>query len=347
MLGGSSCLNVLLYHRGTAEDYNTWASMANSDEWNANNVLPYFKKSEDNFRGSSEFHGVGGEYSVSQVRYENPLSKTYLEACKELNFMENNDFNDWSRSQEGVGRYDVNEKNGARCSAASGFLKPVMKRKNLKVVSSALVKKVNIQNKKTSGVDVEVNGRSFQVNLKNGGEVLLCGGAISSPHILMLSGVGPKNHLESHGIHCIENLPGVGQNLQDHPAAVVSFDVKPQHAGISSASKIRIPGTTLINPIVLMQWLLFRSGPLTSVGCDYGGFFKTDSSNKLPDLQMRFLAAKALSPDGMATYSKVSEMYGILQKQTKFNHASYSFVLFVVPSQHSKFRWIQFPIDCG
>jgi choline dehydrogenase-like flavoprotein len=304
-LGGSSCANVLLYHRGNANDYDSWAESTGDKDWSPENVLPYFKKSEDDFRGESKYHGAGGEYAVSDVRYQNPLSKTFLSACGENGYPSNDDFNNWSRSQEGYGRYQVAEKDGARCSAASGFLEPVVKRKNLNVVTAATVKKITFNGNEATGVDVMINGVNNHVGLSQGGEVLLTGGAISSPQILMLSGVGPQEHLAAHGIDVVHNLPGVGQNLQDHPATVVSYECSEGNKGVSVTSVIRIRGTTITNPRVALDWVLNRSGPLTSTGCDHGGFFKTKEDLASPDLQLRFLAAKALSADGMGTFTKV------------------------------------------
>ncbi|KAJ1403317.1 GMC oxidoreductase-domain-containing protein, partial [Ochromonadaceae sp. CCMP2298] len=304
LLGGSSSLNVLLYHRGDAKDYDKWAEIADDGSWGPDKVLPYFKKSEDDFRGESAYHGTGGELSVNQVQYQNPLSMTYLNACKEAGFPANDDFNDWSRPQEGYGRYQVTEKDGARCSAASGFLHPVLKRKNLDVVTSATVERVSFDGSKAVGVEVQVGGKSQRIQLAEGGEVLLTGGSINSPQLLMLSGIGPKAHLEAHGIKTLVDAPGVGKNLQDHPAAVVSYNTVAEHKGISVTSKIRIKGTKITNPRVLLQWKLFGKGPFTSTGCDHGGFFKTKEDLESPDLQMRFLAARALSPDGMGTFSQ-------------------------------------------
>eukprot|EP00600_Ochromonadales_sp_CCMP1393_P010029 CAMPEP_0174955208 /NCGR_PEP_ID=MMETSP0004_2-20121128/857_1 /TAXON_ID=420556 /ORGANISM="Ochromonas sp., Strain CCMP1393" /LENGTH=560 /DNA_ID=CAMNT_0016203117 /DNA_START=206 /DNA_END=1888 /DNA_ORIENTATION=- len=304
VLGGSSSLNVLLYHRGNAKDYEQWAEISGDESWGPEHVLPYFKKSEDDFRGESKYHGTGGELSVDEVQYQNELSKTYLRACGESGYTSNDDFNNWSRSQEGYGRYQVTEKNGARCSTASGFLKPALKRKNLDVLCGATVEKVNFDEVTANGVNVQVNGKSEVINLAEGGEVLLTGGSINSPQLLMLSGIGPKEHLEQHGIKPLVDLNGVGKNLQDHPAAVVSYETKPEHKGISVTSKIRVKGTKLTNPRVMLQWKLLGKGPFTSTGCDHGGFFKTNPDLESPDLQMRFLAAKALSPDGMGTFSK-------------------------------------------
>lgn len=316
MLGGSSCINVLLYHRGNAKDYEAWEEATGSKEWGPDKVLPFFKKSENDFRGESKYHGTGGEFTVSDVPYQNELSKAFLESCKEQNYPSNNDFNDWSKPQEGYGRYQVNEKNGKRVSSASGFLKPVLKkRKNLHVISNIFVNKINFDNNKEKAISIEaeIDKERYtiplnQVNSQNS-EVLLCAGAINSPQLLMLSGIGNSEELSKHSIPTVKNLPHVGQNLQDHPASVVSYSVKPQYEGISPSSQIRLKGTTLINPKAILQWFLFKKGPLTTVGCDHGGFFKTNQEVASPNVQLRFLAAKALSPDGMSTYSSVSALY--------------------------------------
>ena len=309
VLGGSSCANVLLYHRGNIDDYKQWAQLSGSDEWSPESVLPTFKKSQNDFRGPSDFHGIGGEYNVDEVRYQNPLARTFLEAAVAAGGDANDDFNNWSHSQEGYGRFQVNEKNGARCSAASGFLDPVLGRKNLRVKSDAQVNKITFdENKCATGIEYKnKKGQVKHVALAPGGEVLLAGGAIASPQILMLSGIGPQAELQKHGIDCVHDLPGVGQNLQDHPAAIISYKCSEGNEGVSVSSKIRIKGTTLTNPSVIAQWMIAGSGPLTSTGCDHGGFAKTQPGLTSPDLQMRFIAAQSLTADGMGTYTRFRE----------------------------------------
>lgn len=310
VLGGSSCTNVLLYNRGDKSDYEAWEKVTGDENWGPQGVLPYFKKHEDDYRGASMYHGVGGEFAVSEVNYQNPLSKVYLSACEEFNLPMNNDFNDWSRPQEGAGRYQVSEKNGARCSAASAFLEPALNRKNLEIRCKSQTNKILFDSSKTAtGVEYIKNGKKYTatLNTQGGGEVILTGGVINSPQILMLSGVGPKDHLAQHNIPLVHDSKGVGKNLQDHPACVVSYECCDGNEGVSVTSKIRIKGTTITNPKVIAQWLFKRTGPLTSTGCDHGGFFKTKSSLSSPDLQMRFLPAQAITPDGMGTFTKFRE----------------------------------------
>ena len=304
VLGGSSCANVLLYHRGNEEDYKKWADLTKSDEWSPESVLPYFKKSQHDFRGPSKYHGIGGEYAVSEVRYQNPLSATFLRGCADAGFVANDDFNNWSRDQSGYGRYQVSERNGERSSTSVEFLDPIKSRHNLAIMANSHVNRVTFSGDRADGIEI-AGGK--QVKLKAGGEVLLTGGAINSPQLLMLSGIGPKNHLEEKGIPCMKDVPGVGQNMQDHPAAIISYKCKEGNEGVSVTSKIRIKGTTMTNPKVILQWLLKREGPLTSTGCDHGGFFRTDDSLTSPDLQMRFISAQSLTADGMGTYTKFRE----------------------------------------
>lgn len=309
VLGGSSCTNVLLYNRGDKSDYEAWEKATGDKNWGPEGVLPYFKRSEDDHRGGSMYHGVGGEFSISDVNYQNPLSRTYLSACDEFGVPLNDDFNDWSRPQEGAGRYQVSEKNGVRCSAASAFLEPALSRKNLEISCSSQTSKILFDSSKSAiGVEYIKNGKKCMAKLnENGGEVLLTGGVVNSPQILMLSGVGPQAHLSQHNIPLVHDSIGVGKNLQDHPACVVSYECSDGNAGVSVTSKIRIKGTTITNPKVIAQWLFKKAGPLTSTGCDHGGFFKTKSTLTSPDLQMRFLPAQAITPDGMGTFTKFRE----------------------------------------
>lgn len=242
---------------------------------------------------------------MEEVRYQNPLSKTFLKVGEEYGLGSNDDFNNWSRPQTGVGRFSVSQEKGERCSGATAFLRKAMRRKNLTVKTGVMVRNIKFDGSKTaSGVTYDLmgddTGEVFDVPLKSGGEVIVCSGAIASPQLLMCSGIGPAEHLESHGIPVVSDCPGVGENLQDHPAAVVSF--KTPKRGVSVTSKLRLLGMT--NPFPILRWGLFKTGLLTSTGCDHGAFVKTSASDDQPDLQIRFLAAKALTPDGMTTFTR-------------------------------------------
>jgi choline dehydrogenase-like flavoprotein len=314
MLGGSSALNVLLYNRGDAHDFDKWETEFGCKGWMSNDVLPYFKCTQDDQTGLAsadpKHHRTGGEWSVDHVRYQNPLSKRFLEACKQLGLPVNQDFNNWSSKQEGAGRFTVSERNGSRCSAASALLAPAVddKKRSIRVLCGAPAQKILFAENgiTTTGVHFVAGDVDHVARLAPGGEVLLAGGAIHSPQLLMLSGIGPAAQLQKHDIDVIHDLPGVGENLQDHPASVVSYECPEAKRGVSVTSKLRIGGTSLPHPRPMLQWLLFGSGPLTSTGCDHGGFFRTAAAptdSPSPDLQMRFLAARAITADGMGTFT--------------------------------------------
>jgi len=303
VLGGSSCTNVCLHHRGSAQDYDDWGVPG----WKSSDVLPFFKASQKDMTGRSpEFHGTDGEWVMDEVRYQNPLSKRFLEVGEKAGLGTNDDYNNWSRPQDGVGRFQVSEINGERCTGANAFLTKALKRKNCEIRTGTMVRRINFDGSKTAkGVTYDLMGddtsKKFDAKLNEGGEVIVTSGAIASPQLLMCSGIGPADHLKDHGIPVVHDNPCVGKNLQDHPAAVVSFNSPIK--GISVTSKLRLFGFT--NPFPVLQWLLLKTGLLTSTGCDHGAFVRTSASVKgQPDLQVRFLAAKALGPDGMTTFSQ-------------------------------------------
>jgi len=275
--------------------------------WKAEDVLPFFKESQKDMTDRSpEFHGKDGDWVMDEVRYQNPLSKRFLEVGAKAGLGTNDDFNNWGRPQDGVGRFQVSEINGERCSGANAFLTKAMKNKNCKVRTGTMVRRINFDKSKTAtGVTYDLMGddttKAFEAKLNPGGEVIVTSGAIASPQLLMCSGIGPSQHLKDLGIPVVYDNPNVGENLQDHPAAVVSF--KTPKRGVSVTSKLRLFGMT--NPFPILQWLLFKTGLLTSTGCDHGAFVQTSASVKgQPDLQIRFLAARALGPDGMTTFSQ-------------------------------------------
>jgi len=302
VLGGSSCTNVLLHHRGSAQDYNDWKVPG----WSASDVLPFFKKSENDHTGrSSDYHGKGGEWSMDEVRYQNPLSKRFLEVGEAFGLGKNDDFNNWSRPQDGVGRFQVSELKGERCSGATAFLSKALKRRNFAIRSGVMARRITFNDGKiATGVDFDLMGddtmKTFSARLKPGGEVICACGAIASPQLLMCSGIGPASHLEEYGIPVVSDIPAVGKNLQDHPAAVVSF--KTPRKGVSVTSKLRFMGKP--NPLPVLKWFLFRTGIMTSTGCDHGAFVKTSAADSQPDLQIRFLPARAVTPDGMTSFTK-------------------------------------------
>ena len=283
-------------------DYDNW----NIPGWSSADLLPVFKsiENDETASGSEEFHGLGGEWSMDHVRYQNPLSKRFLEVSSAVGLVPNDDFNLWSRPQDGVGRFHVSQKNGSRCSGASAFLHNAIKRSGLTVRSGALVRRIVFDSTKTAtGVVYNMDDdtmESFEAHLKPGGEVLMTAGAIGSPQILMCSGIGPARHLRALGIPIIHDNPHVGDNLQDQPAAVVSFQTP--KAGVSMTSKLRLFGKP--NPFPMLLWLIWKKGLLTSVGCDHGAFVRVTPGVLQPDLQFRFIPSKALVPDDLTGFAK-------------------------------------------
>ena len=245
------------------------------------------------------------------VPYVNELSEAFLAACGELGYRRQLDFNDWSAPQDGFGRYKVTQRNGERCSAWNGYVEGTnaKKRPNLVHRLGAHVMRVNIEGSDdrhtlcASGVDYRNDeGEMVCAQLASGGEVLLAAGAVQTPQLLMLSGLGPRAELEPLGIDVRKDLPGVGRGLQDHPAVLVSYASK---KSVSVTDDIRWMGTGLTNPVTLLKWLLWGKGALTSVACEFGGFFRTSKEHTQPDLQVRFVAARALSADGISTLEKM------------------------------------------
>jgi choline dehydrogenase len=216
-LGGGSSINVMMYIRGNRSDYDHWNYLGN-DGWSYEEVLPYFKKSEDQQHGKSKYHGAGGPMAVCDLNPPNPVSLAFVEAGKQLGHPENKDFN--GAEQVGVGLYQVTAKDGKRVSTATAFLHPIEKeRENLTVITGARTRRILFENGRAVGVEYDFSlgpfTQTFQARAEN--EVIVSGGAVNSPKLLMLSGVGPADHLRSFGIPVVADLPGVGQNLQDHP----------------------------------------------------------------------------------------------------------------------------------
>jgi choline dehydrogenase-like flavoprotein len=277
VLGGSSSVNAMVYARGTAADYDRWAA-AGATGWSYNDVLPYFKRSEDQERGENEFHGTGGPLSVSDLRYKNPLSQMFVDAAQEIDLPANDDFN--GKTQEGVGFYQVTQREGRRCSAAAGYLSPAMNRSNLTVVTGARVEKLVIEDKRVVGVEYLCDDE--RVALNSNREVLLSAGAFQSPQLLMLSGIGPAPHLKDHGIEVIHDAPEIGQNLQDHFDYTVIRRVRSSHA----------MGYTLSRTLsAIPDYVRYRRGQgrFTSNLAEAGGFIRTSSDEPAPDIQLHFV----------------------------------------------------------
>ncbi len=272
MLGGSSSINAMIYMRGNRYDYNHWSELGNRG-WSYAEVLPYFKKAENQERGLSEFHGVGGPLNVMDRPYTSPLSLAFIEAGLEAGYARNDDFN--GPTQEGFGEYQVTQKAGRRHSAAVGYLHPVIGRANLTLQTHALVTRILFEGERAIGVVYLKDGVEQQVHVNK--EVILAGGAINSPQVLLLSGVGPADHLRALNIPVVADLPGVGENLQDHPCVGVCF---------TSTQPVSLAGIETMEN--LQEYMLNQRGPLTSNVAESGAFIKTRSDCPEPDLQYHF-----------------------------------------------------------
>jgi choline dehydrogenase len=276
VLGGSSSINAMCYIRGHARDYDDWAQLG-AQGWDWASVLPYFKRSENNERGGDDFHGVGGHLNVANLRHHNPLSPVLLEAAKENGLALNPDFN--GARLEGFGFYQVTQKNGQRWSTAAGYLNAARERENLTVQTRALVERVVIAGGRAVAVECRLKGERVRFEVER--EVLLAGGAINSPQLLMLSGIGASAELARHGIACSVDLPGVGRNLHDHLDACTIFRCT-QPVTYDKTNDVWIA----------LQYALFRKGPGTSNIAEAGGFARSAlAPDERPDLQFHFVPA--------------------------------------------------------
>ncbi len=264
MLGGSSSMNAMIYTRGNRADFDQWRDLGN-EGWGFEDVLPYFMKSENRER-----RNAGGPLNVSDLRTVNPISRAFLDACAEAGMPLNDDFN--GAQQEGAGFFQVTQKGGKRHSAAVAYLKPVLKRPNLTVLTGAQVTRLLFDNSRVKGVEYVRNKKTGQAGVAR--EIILSGGAINSPQVLMLSGVGPADQLKALGIPVVSDLPGVGENLQDHLLAGAQYECK-QPITMASAETLRN----------FAGYLLFKKGPLSSNIAEAGAFLKTRSELAAPDLE--------------------------------------------------------------
>lgn len=285
LLGGSSSINAMVFIRGAREDFDAWAAAGNPG-WGYDDLLPSFKAMEDNAAGADQWRGVGGPLYITDCsRAVHPLTKRYLAAAEQAGLPFNPDFN--GASQEGVGVYQITTKNGRRMSAARAFLRPAMKRSNIRVETNALATRILFEGKRTVGVEYEQNGERKTV--RAGREVILSGGSINSPQLLQLSGVGPSALLGNLGIPAVHANDNVGANLQDHVGINYTFKGK-----LPTLNQILRPwwGKLLVG----MQYILLRSGPLSLSMNNAGGFFRTDASMTRSNMQLYFQAFSTVIP---------------------------------------------------
>ncbi|KLD62579.1 GMC family oxidoreductase [Dyella japonica] len=273
-LGGSSSINAMCYVRGVPGDYDRWAQATDDARWSWEQVLPWFLRSEDNTRGASRLHGSDGPLGVSDLRYRNPLSEVFVDSAVSAGYARNDDFN--GPSQDGFGLYQVTQRHGARCSAAAAYLRPARERPNLEVRTGALVARVVLAQGRAVGVQLQGSD-----TLIEGGEVILAGGAVNTPQLLMLSGIGPADHLREHGLAVQVDQPGVGANLQDH-LDICTLDGSTQKITYDHLNELAAG----------WRFLRHREGPGTSNIAEAGGFVRSRlATDERCDLQFHFVPA--------------------------------------------------------
>ncbi len=287
LLGGSSSINGLIYIRGQREDFDQWRQMGNAG-WSYDDVLPYFRRAEDQVRGADEWHGTGGPLAVDDLRERHPICEAFIAGAVADGIPRNDDFN--GATQEGVGYYQLTARRGRRCSAAVGYLRPARARPNLRIVTRAHAKRILFDGRRACGVVYRgPDGASVTVRARR--EVVLCGGAVNSPQLLMLSGIGPAAHLREMGIDVLQDLPGVGENLQDHYKASIALRCRlPITVNDMFASRLRMARYGA-------EYLLRRTGPLTIAAGQVGVFARTRPELATPDVQFHFII---FSADDMA-----------------------------------------------
>lgn len=277
VLGGGSSVNAMVYLRGQPRDYDQWRA-AGADGWGWDDVLPYYKRCESNDRFANELHGTDGPLPVSDQEFTHPMSRIWVQACQQAGLPYNPDFN--SGQQEGCGFYQINTRKGRRGSAAVSYLKPARKRRNLTVKTGARVLRILFEGKRAVGVEVLLKG--VRTRLFADREVIVTAGAINTPKLLLLSGLGNADELRRHGIGLVHHLPGVGRNLQDHVEVSIIHEVK----GPFSYDKYKKWRWQFAAGL---EYLLFRRGPCTANIVEGGAFFRSSLNEDRPDLQCCFM----------------------------------------------------------
>jgi len=272
VLGGSSSMNAMIYIRGNRADYDTWRDEYGCTGWGFRDLLPYFLRAEDNARGASPYHGTGGPLAVQDLRHKSVHAEHFIEAATRRGALRNDDFN--GPQQDGVGFYQVTQRDGRRCSAAEAYL--TTRPPNLTVLTGAFVTGLVIEGGRAAGVTYRHDGREQTARAE--AEVILAAGAIGTPQLLMLSGIGPADQLREHGIYVISDMPAVGANLIDHPGVPVLWSTP----GVKGLWESTGNGG-------VARWKLTRKGPLTSNIAEAGGFARSDPRLSAPDLQWHVL----------------------------------------------------------
>lgn len=277
VIGGGSTINAQIYTRGNAKDYDAWVEEGGCEGWSYREVLPYFKRGEGNDRFHDDYHGIEGPLGVSAPKGALPVCDALIRAAQEYGIPYNPDFN--GKQQAGIGYYQLTQKDVRRSSAAVAFLKPVESRSNLTVITSAQVSRIRIEQGRATSVDFVVDGNAR--NARATREIIVSSGTIGSPRLLMHSGIGPAEHLKSVGIDVVHDLPGVGSNLQDHLDVCAISECTGRHSydGIERLDRTILAG---------LQYLLFKTGPVTASLFETGGFWYADKEARSPDIQFHF-----------------------------------------------------------
>jgi choline dehydrogenase len=296
VMGGTSAINGLLYVRGQAQDFDTWRQLGNAG-WSYRDVLPYFKRAEDQERGADEYHGVGGPLGVSDVRMCNPLCEAYIAACVAAGLPATRDFN--GATQEGVGYYQLTTRKGRRASTAVCYIRPARSRNNLRIFTDALVARIALEGRRATGVVFRTGEGEMTVRARR--EVLLAAGAIGSPQVLQLSGIGPARVLKAAGVEVAHDLPGVGENLQDH------FQVRFVYECTLPASLNDVWHSRWLQLRTGLEYLFARRGILTIGAGVVGAFARSRPGLDAPDVQFHFLPLSADRPgQALHTFSGVT-----------------------------------------
>jgi choline dehydrogenase len=288
VLGGSSSINGMVYIRGQAEDFD----LGNTG-WSFDDVLPYFRRAEDQQSIRDDFHGKGGPLAVSDVE-RHPIAEAFIDSATALGFQRNDDFN--GATQDGVGYHQTTTRKGKRCSTAVGYLNPARSRANLQIVTNALSEKIVVEGRRAVAVNYRQAGQLKTARARR--EIILCGGAINSPQLLMLSGIGPATHLAQHGIAVVQDLPGVGQNLQDHYSAPIklkaALPVTVNDVMLSNIKKLKVG----------IQYYALRTGPLAMISSPAALFARTRPELATPDIKCSISPFSADRPqDGLHKFS--------------------------------------------
>ncbi len=282
-LGGSSAINAMLYIRGHPSDYDAWAQ-AGAEGWDWNSVLPWFRRAEGNVRGASGFHGADGPLQVADQRRPAAITHAFIEACSENRIAANDDFN--GPEQDGAGLFQVTQfhsgpQKGQRCSAAAGYVHPLASRSNLTVLTRARAERLTLEDGRATGVVIRRRGRQNHIRARR--EVILSAGTFGSPQLLMLSGIGPADELRAHGLDVAHELPGVGQNLQDHLDYIISYtSLRPDVVGLNPAGLVRLLRAG-------MDWRHSGEGLFASPMAEGCAFLRSAPGLSVPDLQLHFV----------------------------------------------------------